>query len=143
MRKSLSLISVWVATFIMLLSTIVMHHHHYESACIVVSHCDTDAYDGFGATEEAGGHSHQEQDSGCCRVHQMHRFITNASVAKDIRRHIFGGSMSLAAMLPDARLLPLSCGSVAVRWRHMAEPVATGAPSCMLRRGPPHVLCIM
>lgn len=135
MHKRFSLISVWVATCLMLLSTIVMHHHHYERVCIVIEHCDADvSTESCNETEE--GHSHQEADRGSCRVHQLHRFIINASTARDLHRHVTDG-MTLAG-IPSCCAFTLSQPIDDVTWHHSTMPIGNRALCSILRRGPPH-----
>ena len=39
MRKSLPIFAIWIATAMVLLSTVVMHHHHNERICVVFEMC--------------------------------------------------------------------------------------------------------
>ena len=81
-----------------LLSTVVMHHHHNERICVAFEMCvhGTDA-----DIEAEGEANHSHRENGSCRIHQLHKFIINSSVAKNLRRHIADGNM-LAAILPSA-----------------------------------------
>ena len=118
----------------MLLSTIVMHHHHYERVCVAFELCQHG--DDNGAEPEES-HFHQESDRGSCRVHQLHKFIINASVAKSIRHHITDGSHFVAAALPGA---PVFCAPVSVTvadWQHTASTLRLRALTALKRRGPP------
>ena len=118
----------------MLLSTIVMHHHHYERVCVAFELCQHG--DDNGAEPEES-HFHQESDRGSCRVHQLHKFIINASVAKNIRHHITDGNSFVAAILPDARHLRPTASIVAADWQHTASTLHLRALTALSRRGPP------
>lgn len=123
-----------MATFMMLLSTIVMHHHHYERVCVAFEQCQHGADNHTGAEEN---HSHHESDRGSCRVHQLHKFIINAGVARNIHHHIIGGNSFVAATLPDAPFLCESVSLVAADWQHTASTLRLRALTALSRRGPP------
>lgn len=120
----------------MLLSTVVMHHHHYERVCVTFEMCSHDTSGNIEAEAEES-HSHQESDRGSCRVHQLHKFIINSSVAKNIRHHITDGNSFAAAILPDARLLGASADIIAADWQHTASTLSLRELRTLKRRGPP------
>ena len=120
----------------MLLSTVAMHHHHYERVCVDFEVHAHDAASGI-ETEPEESHSHQETDRGSCCVHQLHKFIINASVAKSIRHHIAGGNKLMAAVVPDARLLCATGSIIAADWQHTASTLRLRKLTAQKRRGPP------
>ena len=83
-----------------LLSTVVMHHHHNERICVAFEMCvhGTDA-----DIEAEGEANHSHRENGSCRIHQLHKFIINSSVAKNLRRHIADGNMLAAILLRQRR----------------------------------------
>ncbi len=135
MTNRLSIFCTWMATLMVLLSTVVMHHHHYERVCVAFELCQHGADD---IEAELGkSHSHQESDRGSCRVHQLHKFIINASVAKNIRHHIIDGNSLIAAILPDVRTLRPTASIVAADWQHTASTLRLRTLKALSRRGPP------
>ena len=136
MTNRLSILCTWMATFMMLLSTVVMHHHHYDRVCVTFEQCQHGAdCDIEAETEE--NHSHQESDRGSCRVHQLHKFIINASVAKNIRHHITDDNTFVAATLPAARILCTTVSNITADWQHTASTLRLRALTALKRRGPP------
>ena len=136
MNNRLSILFTWMATCMMLLSTVVMHHHHYERVCVAFELCQHAADSDIEAEPEES-HSHQESDRGSCRVHQLHKFIINASVAKNIRHHIADGNHFVAAIMPDARLLCTPASLTAADWQHTASTLRLRTLTALKRRGPP------
>ena len=136
MTNRLSIFCTWLATCMMLLSTVVMHHHHYERVCVAFELCQHDTDGGIEAEPEES-HSHEESDRGSCRVHQLHKFIINKSVAKSIRHHIADGNQLAAATLPCARLLCAPASIVAADWQHTASTLRLRELGALKRRGPP------
>lgn len=120
----------------MLLSTVVMHHHHYERVCVTFEMCAHNTSGNIEAEPEES-HSHQENDRGSCRVHQLHKFIINASVAKSIRHHIIDGNHFAIATLPDAHLLCPTVSIVAAGWQHTVSTLWLWVLTALKRRGPP------
>lgn len=135
MKKRLSIISLWTATLMVLLSTVVMHHHHYERVCVALELCSHATGDTEAEQEES--HSHQETDRGSCRVHQLHKFIINSGMTKNIRRHIIEGNHFVVLQLPDAQLLPVSSSRIVAEWQHTATPLSLRVLQSLRRRGPP------
>lgn len=131
MKKRLYIFHLWAATLAMLLSTVMLHHHHYERICMVLEQC---AEDGNLNDEHT---QHQENEQEGCRVHQMHHFVINAKVVKDIRKHISDAASDFVAVLPcRATIVPYS-GLVAVRWQEKATPLSCGFFTAPPLRGPP------
>lgn len=131
MKRWLYILSLWVATFCVLLSTVVMHHHHYGEICMVIEQC---AQDGNLNDEHTGHHENEKEG---CQVHQMHHFIINAKVVKDVKRHLLGDAAMLVAVLPVPASFPGDCGLVAVKWQQASEPLCDGRMACWYLRGPP------
>ena len=136
MTRRLPIFATWMATCMVLLSTVVMHHHHYERICVALEMCVHDADSDIEAEPE-DCHSHQESDRETCRVHQLHKFIINASVAKNIHHHIIDGNSSATATLPDAQTLCPTVSIVAADWQHTASTLWLRALTALKRRGPP------
>lgn len=136
MTHRLSIFCTWLATCMMLLSTVVMHHHHYERVCVAFEMCQHGADSDIEAEPEES-HSHEETDRGSCRVHQLHKFIINKSVARNISHHIADGNQFTAAILPDARLLCASASIVAADWQHTVSTFRLRELRTLKRRGPP------
>lgn len=136
MTKHISIVCTWIATSMMLLSTVVMHHHHYERICVALEICSHYGNEGIEAEAE-DTHTHQETDRGSCRVHQLHKFITNAGVAKSIRHHICDLQLFTTSALPDRTMLPPACAYTIAAWQHKATPLSLRVLPSMSRRGPP------
>lgn len=133
MKKGLYIFHLWVATFAMLLSTVVMHHHHYRQICTVIEKCAEDN----NLNDEHTQHRENEQEG--CRIHQMHHFVINAKVVKDIQKHISDAGNMLLAVLPDSMRLPADCGLVSVEWQETTESLPLGFSSNPPLRGPPQL----
>ncbi len=131
MKRRLYLFSLWVATVSVLLSTVVMHHHHYGEICMAIEQC---ALDG-NLNDEHTEHHENEQEG--CQVSQMHHFIINAKVVKDVKRHLAGDAPQLVAVLPDRVELGADCALTAVMWQQVSEPLSGGVMPCGYLRGPP------
>lgn len=133
MKKRLYILHLWLATLAMLLSTVVMHHHHYERICMVVEQCAEDG----NLNDEHTQHHENEQEG--CRVHQMHHFVINAKVVKDIQKHLSDAAGTLAAVLPDRASFVPCCSLVAVRWQEKAAALSRGFSTAHPLRGPPAI----
>ncbi len=133
MRKSLPIFAIWIATTMVLLSTVVMHHHHNERICVAFEMCvhGTDA-----DIEAEGEANHSHRENGSCRIHQLHKFIINSSVAKNLRRHIADGNM-LAAILPSDCITDTDSRKDINNWHYEAPHMAATVPPSLSRRGPP------
>lgn len=131
MKKRLYIFHLWVATLAMLLSTVMMHHHHYDRICMVLEQCVEDGNLNDEHTE------HQEKEQEGCRVHQMHHFVINAKVVKDIRKHISNIGTIYQALLPNVERLPLDYSLITVNWQEIIELLDDGFPSFHYLRGPP------
>ena len=83
-KKKLYLFSLLVATMSVLLSTVMMHHHHMGRICMVVERCQQDG----NLNDEHTEHHDQESegDRENCSVRQMHQFVVNSKVVKNIRK---------------------------------------------------------
>ncbi len=133
MKKNLYIFHLWLATFAMLLSTVVMHHHHYERICMVLEQC---AEDGNLNDEHT---QHQENEQEGCRVHQMHHFVINAKVVKDIQKHISDTGCAFMAGLSDWETLVPDCRLVTVKWQETVSTLPRGFSTDHLLRGPPAI----
>lgn len=131
MKKSLYIFHLWVATFAMLLSTVVMHHHHYERICMVLEQCAEDG----NLNDEHTQHHENEQEG--CRVHQMHHFVINAKVVKDIQKHISDAEGMFVAVLPGKVSLLSDCRLLAVEWQETVSSLSRGFYTVHPLRGPP------
>ena len=131
MKRWLYMCSLWVATFCVLLSTVVMHHHHYGEICMAIEQC---ALDG-NLNDEHTEHHENEQEG--CLVSQMHHFIINAKVVKDVKKHLLEKLRAWVAVLPTAVPICLDCGLVAAKWQQASEPLCGGVMACWYLRGPP------
>lgn len=118
-----------------LLSTVVMHHHHYQRVCVALQLCQHGTAGDIEAEPEES-HSHQETDSGSCRIHQLHKFIVNQNSAKQQRHHSYANTL-LAALCTRDTPQHDSCGMTAAHWQHRREPLQQCALSDISRRGPP------
>lgn len=133
MRKRLYILHLWAATLAMLLSTVMMHHHHYERVCMIIEQCAEDG----NLNDEHTQHHENEQEG--CRVHQMHHFVINAKVVKDIQKHILDAASAFVAVLPSRVALPPVSGLVAVRWQETASLLSRGFSTEPPLRGPPTI----
>ena len=131
MKKRLYIFHLWVATLAMLLSTVMMHHHHYDRICMVLEQCAEDG----NLNDEHTEHHENEQEG--CRVHQMHHFVINAKVVKDIRKHISNIDTMPQALLPTEIGLLLYGRLTTVGWQETAELLDDGFPPARYLRGPP------
>lgn len=139
MRTRFSIISLWIAAIMMLLSTVVAHHHHYERICIAIEECIHDlpiAGDAM-ANELMAEESHTHQESGGCRIHQLHKFIISSGVAKHVHKYIRSEHTFAYAILPDAAWLPDASGDIVACWQHHATPLSLRILYSLVRRGPP------
>ena len=101
-RRRIYIYSLWLATCVVLLSTVVLHHHHMESVCFVEERC---ADDGAVNDRHTG---HEDNERGECSLGKIHRFVINSKTVSTVRRHIFDGSRGIARGV-------CACGSVARR----------------------------
>ncbi len=132
------IISLWVATLSMLLSTVMAHHHHMGRICMVVEECQKD-----GNLNDVHTHHHgdgSQAEKGSCRVHQMHHFFTNAKVMKGIQRHIIDGGQLLFILSSQYVFIP-SQALVAVDWQEQASAWSPPGQPHISRRGPPSSFC--
>ncbi len=95
-KKKLYLFSLLVATMSVLLSTVVMHHHHMGRICMVVERCQQDGNFNDEHTE------HHEKEADGCRVHQMHHFVTNGKIVKNIQKQLFDGNHLLSVLSSES-----------------------------------------
>ena len=131
-RRRIYIYSLWLATCVVLLSTVVLHHHHMESVCFVEERC---ADDGAVNDRHTG---HEDNERGECSLGKIHRFVINSKTVSAVRRHIFYGSHTPLTALPVAYVPVMQwCVGVA-QWPSEPSP---GACSTLLpsvsRRGPP------
>lgn len=85
MKKKVYLSTLWIATFMVLVSTIMAHHHHHlNEICTVVEQC---VIDGNENDEHTGHHDKESEENGCC-IQQMHAFIINARKALSIHHSL-------------------------------------------------------
>lgn len=132
MKRRLYLFTLWMATSLVLLSTLMMHHHHAERVCFIEERCSEDGHVNDAHT------SHQENEQEGCRLHQMHHFIINAKVVKEVRKHLLSDDASFVlAMLPDGISLAASCALQTVEWQERSQPLGEGIPPNHSLRGPP------
>ena len=130
MRRRIYILSLWVATLGMLLSTVVMHHHHFERICMVMEECEQDGC----LNDEHTEHHDNEQEG--CQVHQMHHFVNNAKVVKSIQRHLLDQCRLVFTLYQGFPLHELVALSI-TRWQEVTTSLSLGClPSCH-RRGPP------
>lgn len=81
MKKKIYLSTLWIATFMVLLSTVMAHHHHHLSEiCTVIEQCGIDGNENDEHTE----HHESEGEENGCSIQQMHAFIINAKTASSI-----------------------------------------------------------
>lgn len=140
MRSRFSIISLWIAAMMLLLSTVVVHHHHYERICIAIEECIHDLPITGGdaeANELMAEESHTHQESGSCRIHQLHKFIVSSGVAKYVHKEIRSGHTFAYAILPDVAWLPDASGNIVAIWQHHATPLSLRVLYSLARRGPP------
>ena len=86
--------------------------------------------------EAEGEANHSHRENGSCRIHQLHKFIINSSVAKNLRRHIADGNM-LAAILPSVCITGTDSRKDINNWHYEAPHMAATVPPSLSRRGPP------
>lgn len=80
MKKKLYILTLWAATFLVLLSTVMMHHHHLGGICMVIEQC---AIDGNENDEHTEHHEEEGEENGCA-IQQMHTFLINAKTTYDV-----------------------------------------------------------
>nr|WP_296026047.1 hypothetical protein [uncultured Prevotella sp.] len=131
MRRRLYIYSLWLATCSVLLSTVVLHHHHFNRICFVEQRCAED-----GNTNDEHTEHHEKEHEGCS-VHQMHQFIVNAKVAKNIQQKIFDGGHHLMAVLPSHIVLFPLKSLVIVSWQETTSQLHEYMGLGYNRRGPP------
>lgn len=131
MRRRLYIYSLWLATCSVLLSTVVLHHHHFNRICFVEQRCAED-----GNTNDEHTEHHEKEHEGCS-VHQMHQFIVNAKVAKNIQQKIFDGGHHLMAVLPSHIVLFPLMNLVIVSWQETTSQLHGYMGRGYNRRGPP------
>lgn len=131
MRRRLYIFSLWLATCSVLLSTVVLHHHHFNRICFVEQRCAED-----GNTNDEHTEHHEKEHEGCS-VHQMHQFIVNAKVAKNIQQKIFDGGHHLMAVLPSHIVLFPLKSLVIVSWQENTSQLHEYMGLGYNRRGPP------
>lgn len=128
------LLSLWVATCSMLLTTVMLHHHHLNQICFIEETCEEDG----NINDEHTAH-HDEEEHGECQIQQMHHFLLNAKVVKNINKHILDGSHAFVAVLPSQWKYIPSQGLLITRWLERVVPVADRSISQNPRRGPPAI----
>lgn len=129
-KKKLYLFSLLVATMSVLLSTVVMHHHHMGRICMVVERCQQDGKLNDEHTE------HHEKENDGCRVHQMHHFVTNGKIVKNIQKQLFDGNHLLSVLSSEYLFIPTS-SIISVRWQQFAASLPCVDETAINRRGPP------
>lgn len=129
-KKKLYLFSLLVATMSVLLSTVVMHHHHMGHICMVVERCQQDGKLNDEHTE------HHENENDGCRVHQMHHFVTNGKIVKNIQKQLFDGNHLLSVLSSEYLFIPTS-SIISVRWQQFATSLPCVDETAISRRGPP------
>ena len=113
-----------------LLSTVVMHHHHMGRICMVVERCQQDGKLNDEHTE------HHENENDGCRVHQMHHFVTNGKIVKNIQKQLFDGNHLLSVLSSEYLFIPTS-SIICVRWQQFAASLPCVDETAINRRGPP------
>lgn len=131
MKRRMYFLTLWIATFAMLLSTMMMHHHHEGRVCLVEERCTED-----GNINDAHTEHHENEQEGC-RIHQMHHFIINAKIVKSIKKHIVDGLQATVALAHFSFITILPCSLVVAEWQEKAEPLSQKAYLKRCRRGPP------
>lgn len=129
-KKKLYLFSLLVATMSVLLSTVVMHHHHMGRICMVVERCQQDGKLNDEHTE------HHENENDGCRMHQMHHFVTNGKIVKNIQKQLFDGNHLLSVLSSEYLFIPTS-SIICVRWQQFAASFPCVDETAISRRGPP------
>ena len=83
-KRILYIFCLWIATMSIMLSTVMTHHHHKGRICMVEEQCEQDG----NINDEHTGHHDQESegDRENCSVRQMHQFVVNSKVVKNIRK---------------------------------------------------------
>ena len=134
-KRRLYIYSLWIATLSILLSTVMSHHHHMGRICMIMEQCQEDG----NINDEHTEHHDQESntDRGNCRVHQMHHFVTNAKVAKGIRKLLVDESHQFVILSCSSLLTHPRLSLISVRWQHVAaSPLAEEMAAGYSRRGP-------
>lgn len=129
-KKKLYLFSLLVATMSVLLSTVVMHHHHMGRICMVVERCQQDGKLNDEHTE------HHENENDACRMHQMHHFVTNGKIVKNIQKQLLDGNHLLSVLSSEYLFIPTS-SIICVRWQQFAASLPCVDETAINRRGPP------
>ena len=139
MKRRLYIFSIWIATMGMLLSTVMLHHHHYERICMVVEVCSQDG----SLNDEHTEHHDQESegDRENCSVRQMHQFVVNSKVVKNIRKLLVDENHQFVVLSCPSLLTLPRLSLISVRWQHVAaSPLADEVAAGYSRRGPPSIL---
>ena len=134
-KRRLYILSLWVATLSVLLSTVMTHHHHMGRICMIEEQCQQDGNINDEHTEHHDEESQGDREN--CRVHQMHSFFTNAKVVKSIQKQIFDGSLTMDCLLSHTFSLMAPNALVVVHWQHVACSFPSETLPQKSRRGPP------
>lgn len=136
-KRQLYILSLWVATLSVLLSTVMSHHHHMGRICMIEEQCQQDGNVNDEHTEHHDEESQGDREN--CRVHQMHSFFTNAKVVKNIQKWILDVSPVIDCLLPHNFIWVDINALAVVRWLHEACPLPSEILPQKSRRGPPVV----
>lgn len=121
-----------LATTAVLLSTLVMHHHHKARLCFVEERC---AEDGHVNDEHT---SHQENESDCCVVSQIHHFLVQVKTVNGFHKQLADGMQALVALCASqTQLTAPSFQLLTIRWQAFACPLPAEEEGDISRRGPP------
>lgn len=113
-----------------------LHHHHLDKICFVEVECQKDG----NINDEHTEHQEKEQDG--CQIHQMHQFLLNGKIVKNISKHILDGGHALVAILPSPyQNFPVH-SLVISQWQECCVPLLEAEREAIFRRGPPCILLV-
>ena len=138
-KRILYIFCLWIATMSIMLSTVMTHHHHKGRICMVEEQCEQDG----NINDEHTEHNDQESegDRENCSVRQMHQFVVNSKVVKNIRKLLVDENHQFVVLSCSSLLTLPRLSLISVRWQHVAaSPLAEEVAAGYSRRGPPSIL---
>ena len=138
-KRILYIFCLWIATMSIMLSTVMTHHHHKGRICMVEEQCEQDGNINDEHTEHHDQESEGDRES--CSVRQMHQFVVNSKVVKNIRKLLVDENLQFVVLSCSSLLTLPRLSLISVRWQHVAaSPLADEVAAGYSRRGPPSIL---
>ena len=113
-KRILYIFCLWIATMSIMLSTVMTHHHHKGRICMVEEQCEQDG----NINDEHTEHNDQESegDRENCSVRQMHQFVVNSKVVKNIRKLLVDENHQFVVLSCSSLLTLPRLSLISVRW---------------------------